>query len=65
MTAWLPIETAPMDGGLIWVANECSMRIASWSEERWRDFHGESPRLDVLFTPTHWMPLPGLPREDR
>jgi hypothetical protein len=61
LNEWQPIETAPKSTKPIWLACDCAMRIGYWSEERWRDFFGESPRHDVLFTPTHWMPLPGLP----
>ncbi len=58
---WQPISTAPRDGSYIWVACEHCMRIACWSEDRWRDLDGKYPRLDVLFTPTHWRRIPPLP----
>lgn len=60
---WQPIETAPKTTKPIWLAVPGTMRIGYWSEERWRDFYGVSPRFDVLFTPTHWMPIPEPPHE--
>jgi hypothetical protein len=69
---WQPIETAPKDGSLIvladysgfrergkdgmWIATGCWLAPESDLEKgRWWD------RIEYLYTPTHWMPLPEPP----
>lgn len=61
--AWRPISTAPKSG-YIFLAAVGGMRIGEWWQGRWRDLCAsecDQPRQDVLFTPTHWMPLPEPP----
>lgn len=65
--AWQLIETAPKNGHAIWLAQVGHMRIGLWLDGRWADycksegFHG---RKDLLFTPTHWQPLPSPPKAE-
>ncbi len=63
---WRPIETAPKDGSPIWLSTSANIRVGFWEADRWVDLslaeHGGG-RRDLLFTPTHWMPLPEPPDE--
>lgn len=58
---WRPMSSAPHDGTYIWLACDTCMRVGYWLNERWADANGQSPRLDLLYTPTCWQPLPRLP----
>jgi hypothetical protein len=74
MTEWRPIETAPKDGTaiLIWpTKREFNQRndnlisyVVRWNdrEQGWIEAEGEE--YDS-FSPTHWMPLPEPPTEDK
>lgn len=62
---WEPISTAPRDQTDILVANSRAAYVASW----WGDDDGEwICYMDAIvdppcpINPTHWMPLPDLPR---
>lgn len=56
---WGPIETAPKNGECIIGASVKGAVIVEWSKycERWCIFMG-----DGFVEPTHWMPLPDLPK---
>jgi hypothetical protein len=64
---WQPIETAPQDGTVIWLGAPGQLRLGLWQQERWADLGKveasivHPQRQDVLFTPTHWMPIPTAP----
>ena len=55
---WQPIETAPKDRYLL-VYGTGIIGIACWSK---RDQRWHAVGVDVVMTPTHWMPLPTPPR---
>lgn len=67
MTEWLPIETAPKDGTLVWLfyadAHADDQQVAG----RWRASLTDGPRwmdhADCMddIQPTHWKPLPEPP----
>lgn len=69
---WQPIETAPMDGTQVdlW-AGHLAGRIpnARWNaqafrwEEWFQDGVGTMRWNAVVYTPTHWMPLPKPPND--
>lgn len=57
---WQPIGTAPKDGRILFVVGTASCpQVAYWScsEERW-----VTPENHEYHRPTHWMPIPGLPK---
>ena len=78
MTKWQPIETAPKDGTRILVSYRLGVTIVrqqnatDWYEEEdtphfveWEcDDNYYSSYLTSEDYPTHWRPLPPLPRED-
>lgn len=73
---WQPIETAPTNGTVIWLAKEGLMRLGLWTDGAQHESHGSEgggwidwvnaqgtgPR-GLRFAPTHWMPLPTPPGE--
>ena len=61
-TAWQPIETAPKDGELVLVWDECrnSCAIAHHYDCGWLEGFHEY----WIFKPTHWMPLPSAPKKE-
>lgn len=74
---WQPIETAPKDGTSILVADADDIYKVEWraddgmsSKKTFSWCISESDRNDELGSglivdePTHWMPLPQLPREE-
>jgi hypothetical protein len=64
MSEWQPIESAPRDGTefVMLDANVKTATVGHWMEDvDWMDF-GKEPRWFPLATPTHWMPLPEMPR---
>ena len=73
MSEWQPIETAPKDGTRIWLATESVMkRVGRWHDGEAFERHGtigggwrradDSQKESLFFVPTHWMPLPELPK---
>jgi hypothetical protein len=63
-TDWQPIESAPRDGTplLVGVAgDDYYPRTAWWDDEAGAWLVNERPRVCMLVTPTHWMPLPEPP----
>lgn len=66
--AWQPIETAPRDGNFIMVAklnSEYFVRQSAWSRinHEWVVDKNEYITVCLDFQPTHWRPLPELPKE--
>jgi hypothetical protein len=67
MSDWLPIETVPLDGTSVLVAEDYrgSLGEAYYDSEESRWYwantgRGDYPDPHELF-PTHWMPLPAPP----
>ena len=60
---WRPIETAPKTGGPILVFVKYSNNVTSVSESYW-DYRGHwnGYRMNK---PTHWMPMPAPPEEEK
>jgi hypothetical protein len=74
---WQPIETAPKDGTSILVATEEGVQLVAWLDNNtslhsrkfmewcepgsWQDEQGGYTIAD---NPTHWTPLPNLPKTD-
>ena len=68
---WQPIETAPKDGGWIWVTEPTGtwMGLATWRKSTrkgiggvWLDWDFKRWEAGAkLKQPTHWMPLPDPP----
>lgn len=56
---WQPIETAPVDGTEILVAEDRYVTVARWCGFYW----GDGLSLMGSIGPTHWMPLPEPPEE--
>jgi hypothetical protein len=66
MGEWRPIESAPKDGRSLLVVNAGYPAIMTWRAGGWVYANGhqiELPRMDER-KPTHWQPLPALPREE-
>ena len=65
---WLPIETAPKDGTLIFLLLERNRYISKWEFGGWVSYHGIHPFYDEdgeLYRPdaSHWRPLPDPPKK--
>ncbi|CAH1205756.1 hypothetical protein PAECIP111893_02410 [Paenibacillus plantiphilus] len=70
---WKPIDTAPKDGTSILVLNndkyvyEARYDEDSWNKCKWKfasaDQHGCGCCSGDDDEPTHWMPLPQMPKE--
>ena len=66
---WRPIDTAPKDGGEVWLycpgdhPAQCAGFFSSDAGGRWE--HCSKVLYDVApeIFPTHWMPLPDAPKE--
>ena len=64
---WQPIDTAPKDGTVIWLATPYQYRFGSWHRNTWFDQftfeETDKPDPSLYFRPTHWMPIPELPTD--
>jgi hypothetical protein len=66
---WQPIETAPRDGTAVLVTNGETQRVA-WTQRPkedgdylvWTYYVTRAGGAATMVEPTHWMPLPELPR---
>ena len=58
---WEPIENAPKDRSMILVANSDVAEFA-WKEDAICDMWFTEKGYKLSFTPTHWLPLPTLPK---
>ena len=60
-SAWQPIETAPKDGTVVLLKLPTGCISGSYDGAYWLEsvLHAEMP---VPSKPTHWMPLPELPK---
>lgn len=73
MSQWMPIETAPMDGSYILVANSHGAWIAKWHPVYESGYRPSNPWASLMLNhdhidkpgrydhPAHWMPLPEPP----
>lgn len=68
---WQPIETAPRDGAAFlgyWpdnFGNDNGTPIRTWRDSgKWQNPFEAAYDDDDEYTPTHWMPLPELPKAD-
>ena len=65
---WQLIETAPRDGTDVLVCVTYNLPDDEWQTATWVDnwfadgWTRWADRIDIPFTPTHWMPLPEPPR---
>lgn len=74
---WEPIETAPKDGTRILICGGtrtdsgdfcdgsypfAGQTIAHWDHDGWNGGHSEGYNENWWHKPTHWMPLPPLPK---
>jgi len=76
LNGWQPIETAPKNGARIILANKREVDIAHWSSSVWISQKQEDGTCgawcvfdcrsdsEAFVAPTHWMPLPQLPKEE-
>lgn len=72
MNGWRPIETAPKDGTYLILVDCDLVTIGKWMnsdalrDESWVGFDSiQSLHKTCVIAPTHWMPLPEPPTEDR
>ncbi len=61
LNPWRLIKTAPLNGTEILgaVILGWGPLILSWDDNEWRDQEG------IIYEPTHWLPLPAPPSEDK
>lgn len=70
-TAWMDIETAPKDGGVVLAYWACTLdgqvihNDKSYAMTRFKDgvWMNADDDEDLFSDPTHWMPLPEPPKE--
>lgn len=66
MSEWHPIETAPTDGTDILAASGDWIAICRWDSRNpkpyWRAFGPWGVTAQRQRQPTHWIPLPELPK---
>jgi hypothetical protein len=81
MNEWQPIETAPKDGTAILLHNNIALGIkgkkakecddtntvvgAWWGDNEWICYMGLVRDPNCPFNPTHWMPLPNPPKQEK
>lgn len=58
LNPWRPIETAPKDGTDMLLYSFNSQVDCGWYQDGWI-------RIDACDDPTHWLPLPAPPSEDK
>lgn len=64
--AWMPIETAPKDGTHILTYRKNHAIVETWYQESILGnpvWGGNGWNYAEWDSPTHWMPLPALPKE--
>ena len=71
--AWQPIETAPKDGTAVLLANDCGVWIGKYVPVYQSGFAPAIPWFSLMLNhdhvgnkscaPTHWMPIPEMPKE--
>jgi hypothetical protein len=65
MSAWQPIESAPLDGTFLVHMNDGSMHVAKRLGHLKNSMViGGAFNFDRSEKPTHWMPLPAAPRDE-
>lgn len=63
---WQPIETAPKDGTIVLVyAKETQEYAIVFWNRYYREWNQRSMEEEELESPTHWMPLPEAPEEEK
>jgi hypothetical protein len=64
---WLPIETAPKDGArvLLWSPEWQAPCTGQFYGKAWALHYDWQSSLAFAFQPTHWMPLPAPPQDER
>ena len=70
MMKWLPIDSAPKDGSYILLFTQYGIAECYWNYDHWEQIACYSTydgRGDVVLhdTPTHWMPIPPYPVDDK
>lgn len=68
MSEWLPIEKAPTGLEVLVTGPLCNdikrgryIAVAMFRDGYWYESEDSSPN-ETLYDPTHWMPLPDLPK---
>lgn len=68
MSEWRDIATAPKDGTQILVCITYNLPDGHWETIQWVDWQKPPfvwpiyrDRIDIPYSPTHWMPLPDPP----
>lgn len=72
---WRTIKSAPKDGQTILVVNEGHVVTVAWRyDDRWGAVWGKEDYVQdgsiddtalIARNPTHWMPLPNLPKDEQ
>ena len=63
---WQPIETAPKDGtGVLGFISESWIEGIFWNEEEWSYLSDGDITSHGRLQPTHWMPLPAAPTQEK
>ena len=70
---WLPIESAPKDGVLIWLGNASGVWVGYYLRLYQSGYQPKNPWSSMMLhhehmkvvdlTPTHWQPLPEPPKQ--
>jgi hypothetical protein len=62
-SAWLPVDTAPLDGRPIRVAGKLDTGAPYIETTRWANIRFQIEELRGYLRPTHWQPLEEMPDE--